>query len=69
MGRALKPGDHVTWNTSQGVTKGRVVKKTTKRSKIKAHTVAASQDNPEYIVESDKSGNRAAHKRSALKKV
>jgi hypothetical protein len=30
--------------------------------------VAASQDNPEYIVESDKSGKRAAHKRSALKK-
>ena len=68
MGRALRPGEHVTWNTPQGKTHGHVVKKATKRSKIKTHTVAASDDNPEYIVESDKSGKRAAHKRSALKK-
>ncbi|WP_246450630.1 DUF2945 domain-containing protein [Sphingomonas rhizophila] len=33
------------------------------------HKVAASKDNPEYLVESDKSGKRAAHKPSALKKA
>jgi hypothetical protein len=69
MGRALRPGEEVEWNTSQGMTRGHVVKKTTGKSKIKGHTVAASPDNPEYIVESAKSGKRAAHKRSALKKV
>lgn len=68
MGRALRPGEEVTWNTSQGETRGHVIKRTTKTGKIKGHTVAASADNPEYIVESDKSGKRAAHKRSALKK-
>lgn len=68
MGRALRPGENVTWNTSQGETHGQVVKRTTKRGKIKGHAIAASDDNPEYIVESDKSGKRAAHKRSALKK-
>ena len=68
MGRALRPGEEVEWNTSQGTTHGRVVKKTTRKSKIKGHTVAASADNPEYIVESAKSGKRAAHKKSALKK-
>lgn len=56
------------WNTPQGVTHGHVVKKATSRGKIKDHTVAASTDNPEYVVESDKTGKRAAHKRGALKK-
>ena len=69
MGRALKPGEEVSWNTSQGKTHGHVVKKTTHASRIKGHKVAASKDNPEYIVESAKSGKRAAHKRSALKKT
>ena len=56
------------WNTLQGVAPGHVVKKTTSRGKIKGHTVAASKDDPEYVVESDKTGKRAAHQRSALKK-
>jgi hypothetical protein len=68
MGRALRPGEEVDWNTSQGMTHGKVVKKLTEAGKIKDHTVAASPDNPEYLVESAKSGKRAAHKRSALKK-
>ena len=34
---------------------------------IKAHKVAASKDNPEYIVETD-DGKRAAHKADALLK-
>jgi hypothetical protein len=38
-------------------------------TKIGTHRVAASRDNPEYVVESDRSGKRAAHKASALKKV
>jgi hypothetical protein len=65
MGRALRPGEEVSWNTNQG---SPVVKKMMEPSRIKGHTVAASKDNPEYIVESAKTGKRAAHKRSALKK-
>lgn len=68
MARVLRPGDKVSWNTSQGKTQGHVVKRTTRAGKIKSHKVAASKDNPEYIVETDKSRKRAAHKRSALKK-
>jgi hypothetical protein len=69
MGRALRPGEEVSWNTSQGTTHGHVVKKTAQKAHIKGHAVAASKDNPEYVVESAKSGKRAAHKRSALKKT
>jgi len=67
--KALKPGDRVAWTTSQGRTEGRVVKKQTRPTHIKRHKVAATKANPEYIVESAKSGKRAAHKRKALKRV
>jgi len=43
-------------------------KKLTSPTDIKGH-VAASEDNPEYLVESDKTGKEAAHKPDALKKV
>ena len=68
MAKQLKRGDKVEWNTSQGPTSGKVVRKQTSSTKIKGHKVAASKDNPQYIVESEKSGRRAAHNRSALKK-
>ena len=64
----FKPGDKVAWDTSQGETQGHVVKRQTTPTKIKTHKVAASKDDPQYIVESDKSGKRAAHKPGELRK-
>ena len=64
-----KPGDHVTWSSSQGPIEGVVVKEQTTPTKIKAHKVAASKDNPQMIVRSDKTGATAEHKASALKKA
>lgn len=66
---SLKRGDNVQWDTSQGKTKGKIVRKLTSPSTIKGHKVAASPDNPEYLVASDKTGAKAAHKSGALKKV
>jgi hypothetical protein len=68
MARALQRGDKVSWRTSQGETAGKVVAKQTRPTRIKGHKVAASKTHPEYIVESEKTGARAAHKPSALKK-
>lgn len=68
MAEPLKKGDHVTWNTPQGETEGTVEKKLTAPAKVKTHTVAASKDNPEYLVKSDKSGKEAAHKPDELHK-
>lgn len=68
MAKTLKPGDRVSWGTSQGATTGKVVKKQTTATKIKSHKVAASRDDPQYIVESEKTGKRAAHKAGALRK-
>ncbi len=64
----LKTGDRVEWDTSQGKTSGEVKKKITEPTDIKKHHVAASKENPEYIVESDKSGKEAAHKPEELRK-
>ncbi|MEO8572836.1 MAG: DUF2945 domain-containing protein [Pyrinomonadaceae bacterium] len=69
MPKELKKGDKVAWQTSQGKTTGTVKKKLTSRTRIKGHTVAASKNNPEYLVESGKSGDKAAHKPAALKKI
>lgn len=68
MAKDLKKGDKVEWNTSQGKTHGKVERKLTHPTDIKGHHVAASPDNPEYLVKSDKSGALAAHKPESLKK-
>ena len=67
--KTFKAGDAVKWDHSQGTTEGKVIKKLTKPTKIKTHKVAASKDNPEYLVESKKTGARAAHKPSELRKA
>jgi predicted aldo/keto reductase-like oxidoreductase len=68
MAKDFKKGDEVEWDTSQGKTHGKVVKKQTSETHIKAYKVAASRDNPQYIVESAKSGKKAAHKPQELRK-
>ncbi len=69
MTKELKKGDKVEWDTSQGKTHGTVEKKQTTETHIKGHKVAATKDDPQYIVKSDKSGAKAAHKPDALKKT
>nr|WP_248277662.1 DUF2945 domain-containing protein [Brasilonema sp. UFV-L1] len=65
----MKKSDKVKWKTSQGETTGEVEKKLTSPTQIKGHRVAASKDNPEYLVKSDKTGKEAAHKPDSLEKI
>ena len=67
MTEHLKKGDRVSWNSHGGEAHGKVVRKVTKPLTIKGHKVAASEENPEYLVETDE-GMRAAHKAQALRK-
>lgn len=67
--KTLKAGDTVRWDHSQGTTTGKVVRKQTTPTKIKGHKVAASKDNPEYIVKSSKTGAIAAHRPGELRKA
>ncbi len=66
--KKLAPGDRVTWNTAQGKTRGKVVRTVTSKTRVKGHVAKASEDHPEYLVESGKTGARAMHKPGALKK-
>lgn len=65
MAKALKKGDTVSWKSHGGEAHGTVVKKITSPTRIKRHKVAASPDNPEFIVETAE-GKRAAHTPGAL---
>ncbi|HEU4639726.1 MAG TPA: DUF2945 domain-containing protein [Candidatus Binatia bacterium] len=69
MAKELKPGDRVQWNTPQGKTTGTVKKKLTSAKKIKGHVAKASRENPEYLVQSEKSGKQAAHRPGELRKI
>ncbi|WP_420479925.1 DUF2945 domain-containing protein [Brevundimonas sp. FT23028] len=69
MAEELHPGDRVEWRHSQGRSTGKVIRKATRPTRIRDHKVAASVDHPEYIVESAKTGARAAHKPSSLRKL
>lgn len=68
MTKTLSQGDKVEWDTSQGKTHGKVEKKLTSKTQIKGHTAKATKDDPQYLVKSDKTGAKAAHKPEELKK-
>lgn len=68
MRHTFQKGDHVEWESSQGTIHGTVKEKLTAHTKIKGHEVAASPDDPQYLVVSDKTGAEAAHKPEALRK-
>ena len=67
--KALKIGDKVSWNSRQGPVIGSVNKKLIAPTDIKTHHVAASPDDPQWLVKSDSTGQVAAHKPAALKRV
>jgi hypothetical protein len=70
MSDNIKPGDKVTWNSMGGEVHGEVEKVLTKPTTVPGthHTAKASEDDPQYLVKSDKTGKEAAHKAGALHK-
>jgi len=63
---AISTGDKVSWNTSQGKTHGTAVERRTSEFTFDGQKFKASGDDPYWIVESDKTGAKAAHKESSL---
>ncbi|MEW5538683.1 DUF2945 domain-containing protein [Streptomyces cyaneofuscatus] len=64
----LGKNDEVSWKSHGQEVTGKVKKKITDRTEAAGRTVDASPDEPQYEVESDKSGRSAVHKPSALRK-
>jgi hypothetical protein len=68
MTKEFKKGDRVEWDSPGGTAVGTVEKKITSRTEAGGRTVDASEDEPQYLVKSEKSGGEAVHKPEALRK-
>ena len=66
MTQQLKVGDRVSWNTSQGRTRGTIEERRTKDFQFAGQQFRASVDEPAFIVKSEKTGALAAHKSTGL---
>lgn len=64
----LGRGDEVTWKSHGQEVTGRVKKKITKRTRAAGRTVDASEEQPQYEVESGATGRDAVHKPGALRR-
>ena len=65
----FKVGDRVHWNSEAGRVTGVIRKKVTSHVKFKGYTVRASTDEPQYLIESEKTEHLAMHKGSALHRL
>ena len=66
MADELHKGDHVTWSSHGNEVPGVVEEEITSDTEAGGRTVRASEDDPQYLVKSDKTGKEAVHKPSAL---
>ena len=64
----MHKGDHVSWNTPQGKTHGKITRRLTKATSVQGHAVKASPNEPQFEVTSDASGKKAVHKPESLSK-
>jgi hypothetical protein len=69
MAKRFKPGDHVSWNSEVGRTRGTITRVVTSPTTFKGYTVHASSDEPQYEIKSDTTDHIAMHKGSALTKL
>jgi Hypervirulence associated proteins TUDOR domain len=65
----LSVGDRVSWNTSQGRTRGKIVERHERDFTFDGQHFRASDREPAFVVESEKTGARAAHKPGALRRL
>jgi hypothetical protein len=56
VAQEFKQGDKVEWNTPQGKTRGTVKKKLTSDTEVGGQKINASENDPRYLVESEKGG-------------
>ncbi len=69
MAVKFRIGDHVTGNSEAGHVGGKIIKAHTKNVTCKGYTDHASEDEPQYEIQSDESNHIAMHKGPALRKA
>lgn len=69
MAKRFKVGDHVRWNSEAGYVSGRITRVHTSDTSYKGHKRHASEEEPQYEIQSDKTDHIAMHKDSTLTKI
>lgn len=69
MAHKFKIGDQVKWNSEAGYVSGKITKIHTANFDYKGYTHHASEDNPQYAIQSDKTDHVAVHKGESLTKL
>lgn len=64
---SFKPGDKVSWNSEAGRVSGTIIKVHTRDFDYKGYTHHATEADPQYEIQSDKTSHIAAHKGTALR--
>jgi hypothetical protein len=67
MPKTFKRGEHVEWNSEAGRVRGVILKKVTSDVRLKGYVHHASQNVPQYLIQSDKTDHVAIHKGQALR--
>ena len=69
MTRSLRVGDRVAWNSEVGRVTGVIFRKITSEIVFKGYRRHASNDEPQFLIKSDKTDHVAIHKATALRKI
>lgn len=69
MPKTFRIGESVEYNGPGGRVRGKVKRKLTARTRVKDLDVDASEDDPQYLVASDETGEEAALKPDSLDKL
>ncbi len=67
MGQDFKRGDRVEWNFRGRTVRGTVRRRLTKRTEIGGRVVAATPDDPRYVVRTERSGAETTRRAAALR--
>ncbi len=65
----FEKGDKVKWKSHGGEAVGHVERRITSETDAGGRHVVASEDEPQYLVRSEKSGGTAVHKPEALERA
>lgn len=69
MTHAFNIGDHVTWNSEAGHVSGTIIQVHTRDFTYKGYTHHATEEDPQYAIQSDRTDHVAVHKGAALKRM
>jgi DUF2945 family protein len=69
MSQEFRRGDRVEWNFRGRRVVGKVRRRLTSRVEVAGQVVAASKDDPRYLVRSEKTGKETARRPGALTRL